>query len=293
MDNTTACLSGIKDIEPAQLFSRMNVLLGERLERKTNDVLHLLKQYNNDWNEVFYITLTRAFGFGSANEAFEQLAKSLPFRYIQKQRTFGSHIEAMLFGQAGMLEEEIEDRHYYGMLRQDYKFFRHKYGLKPVGNHLFGNVRTRAFISLAQLSALWFYHDSLFHIIRDEENPEKLKRLFKVQPSDFWQTHYNFRSSGPASDKSVSEGAANIFMINVVIPILSAYGRKNNLPEYNERAIHFIKGLPAEDNAIVRPFRSAGMEVHNAGDSQAVIQLKKEYCDNKKCFRCPIGFQSP
>jgi hypothetical protein len=289
------CRSRIREIEPIQLSSWVNALLSERLERKTNDILLLLEQYGDDWNEVFYIILTRSFGFGVNSDAFERLAKSLPFRYIQKQRGSSSQIEAMLFGQAGMLTETIAGCHYYSLLQQEYKFFAHKFGLQPLDESLFKNLRMRPnnfpHVKLAQLAALWHRYDALFSTIRDEENPEQIKRLFRVHPSDFWQTHYHFHHASPQAEKLLGANALNIVLINVVVPMLFAFGRKNNLPEYNERAIRFLETIPAEKNMIVSTFCSAGMQAQHAGDSQALIQLKREYCEKKKCLYCRIGFR--
>jgi hypothetical protein len=264
------------------------------LERKTKDILLLMEQYHNDWNEVFYITLTRYFGFGVNNDAFERLAKSLPFRYIRKQRGCYSQIESMLFGQAGMLEETL-DCHYYRLLQQEYKFFRHKFDLSALDAFLFKNLRMRPnnfpSVKLAQLAALWFRYDTLFSIIRDEENPERIKNLFKVPPSDYWLTHYHFGKVSGDKEKVLGENALLTLLINVVVPMLFAYGEKQRLPEYNERALCLMEGLPVEQNAIVSTFANAGISVHHAGDTQALIQLKKEYCEKKKCLYCRIGFR--
>ena len=136
------CLDHITGIAPLHIACWMEALLSERLERKTHDIFLLLDAYQTDWNEVFYITLTRNFGFGVNNDAFERLAKSLPLRCIQKQRNSHSQIEAMLFGQAGMLEEENDD-HYYRLLQREYDFLRHKFGLSPMEDFVFKNLRTR------------------------------------------------------------------------------------------------------------------------------------------------------
>jgi hypothetical protein len=295
-EETLPCLSRIKEIEPIQLSSWVNALLSERLERKTNDILHLLEQYNGDWNEAFYIILTRTFGFGVNNDAFERLAKSLPFQCIRKQRSSSSQIESMLFGQAGMLNESIEGSdHYYSFLQQEYKFLRYKFGLQPLEDSPFKNLRMRPntfpHVKLAQLSALWVRYDALFPIIRDEEDPEQIKKLFRIHPSDYWQTHYHFRQASPNAGKCVGENALNILLINVVVPMLFAFGRKNNLSEYNERAIRILENTPTEKNTIVSTFCNAGIPACHAGDSQALIQLRKEYCEKKKCLYCRIGFR--
>jgi hypothetical protein len=288
------CLPRIREIEPVQLYAWTGALLSERLERKTRDILHLLERYGGDWNEVFYATLTRSFGFGVNNDAFERLARSLPLRCILKQRSSSSQVEALLFGQAGLLDERISC-HYYTLLQQEYGFLSRKFGLQPLDGSLFKSLRMRPnsfpHVKLAQLAALWFSYDALFALVRDEADMERIKKRLKVHPSDYWETHYHFRQTSPKAEKCPGEHALQILLINAVVPTLFAYGQKTAQPEYCERAADFLEHIPAERNSIVSLFGNAGMPLQHAGDSQALIQLKKEYCDSKKCLYCRIGFQ--
>ncbi|WP_455627642.1 DUF2851 family protein [Parabacteroides chinchillae] len=293
-DIPVPCISCIQMIEPLHLSIWTDALLSERLERKTRDIELLLEQHNNDWNEVFYVTLTRNFGFGVNNDAFEWLAKSLPLRYIQKQRSSSSQIEALLFGQAGMLEED-NDCHYYRLLQREYCFLRHKFGLKPLDESLFKSLRIRPVnfphLKLAQLAAIWVQHDTLFSAILDAYSTGEIKKYFRISPSDYWRTHYHFRYASPEKEKPMGENALNILLINTVVPMLFAYGKRNKLPEYCERSMRLLESIPPERNHIVATFTNAGMLVRNAGDTQALIQLKREYCEKKKCLYCRIGFR--
>jgi hypothetical protein len=292
-DIPVPCLYSIKNIEQIHISAWIDALLSERLERKTKDILRLMEQYNDDWNEVFYIILTRCFGFGINNDAFERLAKSLPLHFIYKQRSSCSQIEAMLFGQAGMLEE-TETCHYYRLLQQEYKFLQYKYDLKPLDAAVFKSLRIRPVnfphIKLAQLAAVWHRYNTLFSAILEEEDLQQLKKLFRIQPSAYWDTHYHFKYASPVKEKVLGDGALTIILINVVIPMLFAYGQKNKQDEYCERALRFLENIPPEKNRIVSMYCQAGIQIHNAGDSQALIQLKKEYCEKKKCLYCRIGF---
>lgn len=288
------CFHHIGEMEGVLLSSWMNALLGERLERKTADILRLLEQYKDDWNEVFYIILTRSFGFGINTDAFERLARSLPFRCIQKQRNSHSQIEAMLFGQAGLLEEE-GTCHYYRLLQQEYRFLRNKFGLKPADSIFFKSLRTRPsnfpYLKIAQLASIWHKYDSLFSLFLHEEDPGRIKKRLRIPPSDYWETHYHFRYASPGKVKLLGENALDILLINTVVPFLFAYGKRQRLPEYGERAISLLERIPPENNQIVSAFRKAGVKVCHAGDSQSLIQLKREYCEKKKCLYCRIGFQ--
>ena len=288
------CLDHIAGIAPLHIACWMEALLSERLERKTHDIFFLLDTYQADWNEVFYITLTRNFGFGVNNDAFERLAKSLPLRCIQKQRSSHSQIEAMLFGQAGMLAEENDD-HYYRLLQREYDFLRHKFSLSPMEDFVFKNLRTRPvnfpYLKVAQLAALWVQHDTLFSAILEAGSTGEIKKYFRIPPSVYWETHYHFRYASPRKGKTIGENALNILLINTVVPMLFAYGLHNKRPEYCERATRLLESIPPEKNTIVSTFCNAGIAVRHAGDSQALIQLKREYCEKKKCLYCRIGFR--
>lgn len=288
------CRSRMPDIPSLHWSLWLGALLGERLERKTRHVYTLLEEYRHDWNEVFYIMLTRNFGFGLHSDAFERLARSLPLRCIQKQRSSHTQVEALLFGQAGMLEADY-DCHYYRLLQREYRFLRHKFGLESLDESVFKNLRSRPFnftpLKLAQLAALWVQHDTLFSAILEARTPGEIKRYFRIAPSDYWETHYHFRDTSPQKPKPIGEKALNILLINTVVPLYFAYGQQNKLPEYCERAIRLLESIPPEQNSIVALFAQAGIQIRNAGDTQALIQLKREYCEKKNCLHCRIGFQ--
>lgn len=287
------CASIIKDLDPFLLSSWLNVLASERLERKMQDVFTLLKQQNEDWNEVFYILLTRNFGFGLNSEAFQQLAVSLPLRYIRKHRHSISQVEALFFGQAGMLKDEYGDE-YYRLLRREYEFLSRKFDLKAVDASQFKSMRVRPIgfphLKIAQLSMLWFTHDTLFSQLLEANTLNEIRAFFRFQPSDYWLTHYSFRHQSPERSKTIGENAINIIIINTVASVMFAWGKRKNKLEYCERAIQILERLPAEQNSICRLFTNAGIQLSNAADSQAVIQLKRAYCETKKCIYCRIGY---
>jgi len=293
-DKNISCLSEIGGIDSFFLKSWMDQLLNERLERKTEDIFHLLKAYQEDWNEVFYITLTRTLGFGVNNDAFEWLARNLPFKYLLKHRENRLQLEALLIGQAGLLEEELEDE-YYRSLRKEYRFLKHKFGLESNRNYFFRNLRIRPenfpVVKLAQLAAILSQHDTLFSQILHAVEPDEIKTYFRIPPSPYWLTHYHFRATSPEKIKLLGEDSIRIILINTVVPVLFAYGSYTHQPSYCDRALSLLETLPPEKNHIVTLFSKAGMVPHSAGDSQGLIQLKREYCEKKKCLYCSIGFR--
>jgi Protein of unknown function (DUF2851). len=293
-DTALPCQAHIYTLDSLHIRSWLDALLSERLERKTKDILSLLEHYKNDWNEVFYIILTRSFGFGINSDAMERLARSLPLHCIQKQRGSCSQVEAMLFGQAGMLTEKKGDA-YYRFLQQEYNFLSHKYGLTSIDHSVFRNLRLRPYnfpyLKIAQLAAIWIQHDTLFSIMLNANNMGEIKKHLRLSPSEYWTTHYHFNIESAKKEKLLGENAMNTLIINAVVPIFFAYGLHNKLPEYCEKATHILQYLPPEKNTIASAFNMAGITCNNAGDTQALIQLKREYCEKKKCLFCRIGFR--
>jgi hypothetical protein len=292
-DTPLPCAERIREVESVHLISWLNTLLGGRLERKTEDIFTLLEQYADDWNEVFYITLARNFGFGINGDAFERLARSLPFRHIGRQRADGLQIEALLFGQAGLLAADNDDA-YYRRLQQEYLFLRKKYGLRPLSGFLFRNMRMRPVnfphLRLAQLAAVWTNNGTLFSKILETDRPEALKECFDVSLSEYWDTHYHFQHPSPFKKKTVGRHTTRVITINTVVPLLFAYGKKRRQPEYCTRALRLLEQIPPERNSLITPFTRAGIRVESAADTQALIQLRREYCEKKKCIHCRIGF---
>lgn len=295
-DSPVACLERLPAIDPVFRLQWMDALLAERLERKTDDILHWLDLYQKDWNEVFYILLCRNFGFGVNSDAFERLARSLPLKCILKQRPSASQVEALFLGQAGLLNDSNGNRHhYYRLLQQEYSFLRKKYGLEPLEPHIFRNLRLRPdatpHIKLVELAAIWIRHDTLFSSVLSARTPRELKDFFRVPASAFWDTHYNFLRPSPHRKKQLGENALNMLLINTVVPLMFAYGLYHQMDEHKARALRLLASIPPEQNSIISLFSQVGMKPRNAGDTQALIQLKRNYCEQKKCLYCRLGFQ--
>ena len=286
------CLSYISYINRIHLLSWQEALLGERLENKAKFVMNLLDLYRNDWNEVLYIVLSRNFGFGVNGDALEMLAKSLPLRFIRKQSKSQTQVEALLFGQAGMLGEEKIDP-YHRLLRREYLYLQHKFELKPIEGSAIRCMRIRPngfpSVKLAQLAAILGAHDTLFSLMIEARTPGELKELFRVSASDFWTNRYNFDKYSKPVEKRISETVINNILINTVVPVFMAYGKFGH-EEYIDRAFRLIMSIPPEENAIVRRYKNAGFSVSCAGDSQALIELSREYCEKKKCLSCRVGY---
>lgn len=274
------------------VYSFLGMLSIERLERKTNDIYTHLERFRQSWDEVFYILLTRNFGFGLNADAFERLALSLPFNCIRRHGDSLFQVEALLFGQAGLLDESIDDD-YFLQLQREYHFLRSKYSLSPLEGYLFKRMRVRPHsfpeTRIAQLAVLLQSSGRLFSMVIEKENIDDWMSLFRVSSSAYWHTHYSFGKRSPESTGELGNTSRQILLINTVAPILFAYGRKTATESYCDRAIHLLESLKAEKNVIVSEFSEAGIIARNAFETQALIQLRKAYCDPRKCLFCRIG----
>ena len=292
---TIPCTNRLKDVPKFHLKNWLNALLIERLERKTNDIFILLDKFNNSWDETFYVLLSRNFGFGLNSEVFERLALSLPYFYIQKHSDNIFQVEALLFGQAGLLEDETIMDDYFLQLKKEYHFLRKKYTLNNLDGFLFKSLRVRPQgfpqVRIAQLAAVMQQSKRLFSHILDKEDENLLRLFFHINASEYWQTHYTFGNASTKKTKFPGDASINVILINTVVPILFAYGKKNNIEEYCTRALSILEDLKPERNSLVSEYMKHGIDPLNAADTQALIQLRKEYCDKRKCLYCKVGYQ--
>jgi len=294
-DVSIPCLGKISDIPEVYLSDWKNALLAERLERRTNALFQLLEEYKNDWNELFYITLSRNFGFGINNDAFERLAKSLPLRIIRKHQNSVTQTEALFLGQAGLLEDVESEDAYFLELQKEYDFLRKKYNLIPLESHIFKSLRIRPsnfpHIKIVQLAGIIRKKQGLFSNVLALSELESFYSLFISETAGYWLTHYHFEKTSVKRTKNLGLSTIQLLIINTVVPVFFAYGKKKNSEVYAERAIRFLELLKPESNSIITLFSRAGIQIQNACDSQAIIELKREYCEHKKCIYCRIGHQ--
>jgi hypothetical protein len=289
------CCNYLKTFSPLHIRSWMNALLFERLERKANDIQNLLDRFNYSWADAFYVLLSRSMGFGLNSDAFERLALSLPLNFILKQGDNPMQIEAMIFGQAGLLQEITLADDYTLRLKQEYAFLKNKYTLTPLSKEIFRALRVRPgsspSIRLAQLSALLSNIQGLYSRILESNDLGQARLLLHVNASEYWQTHYNFGEASARKNKYIGDSSLDVLIINAVVPIIFAYGKNTGDESYIEKAMRYLEGLKPESNSIVRLFATYGLPSANACDTQALIQLKREYCEKKKCLYCRIGYK--
>ena len=293
-DSYPPCYRIIPSLSPFTAHSWMSALQMERFEQKATLLNERLKRCQGNWEDAFFITLARNFGFGLNGDAFETWAHRLPFRAVDKHRNDLFQIEAIFFGQAGMLEDSDGDG-YYLRLKKEYTYLQHKFGLIPMDASLWRFLRLRPanfpHIRIAQLACLYHRAYGLLSRIMETETLQGVRDILKGGTSEYWLTHYTFGGSSPSRPKTLSNTSLDLLIINTVVTFLYAYGLHKGNRVLCARAGSFLEELKAENNYITRMWEQCGMKASNAADSQALIQLKKEYCDKKKCLYCRIGYE--
>jgi len=286
-------LPKLQNIFITEMFDKT---LTERLIRKGKEVLILLKNNKNDREETFWQLLSRNFGFKINDEAFEALGKAIPFKLILKYNSNLLQLEALLFGQAGLLEKMIEDD-YTKALQKEYQFLAHKHSLYNIrmDAHQWKFMRTRPYnfptLRIAQLSALLYKKDRILDIFTSYCNPKEYYTVFKATVSDYWKTHYRFGEETNKTQSEISENLIHHCIINVITPYHTALYLEGTSNYNPENSTNLLEKLPAESNKITKEWNKIGIAIDNAYDSQAGIELYKEYCLKRKCLYCSIGTQ--
>jgi Protein of unknown function (DUF2851) len=286
------CHAFYLDIPEIIRLNWLDRLLVERLEQKTEQIALLLNTTDQSWEEAFYIALARNFGLKINAMPFELLAKSLSLHILSKYKNNLFQIEALLFGQAGLLDATLTDE-YAQKLRKEYLFLAQKHQLTPINPDLWKFLRLRPVnfpsVRLAQFSQLIFQSVHLFSKILEAKNVRELEHLFDAGVSEYWETHYIFDKKSPKRSKNTGKDFIQLLLINTIVPFLFYYGKNKNLPDYQDKAMAFLENLPAESNSILDFWANIGAKPRNAYHTQAFLTLTNQYCKEKRCLECAMG----
>ena len=303
-DQYPPCYKIIPDLTKLTIHSWMSALQTERLEQKTEAIKARVDRNNGSWEDGYFTTLARNYGFGINGDAFEMWANTLPLKAVDHHRDDVFQIEAIFMGQAGLLElntipsqyqRDALNEGYFAKLRNEYQYLAHKFSMKPMDATMWRFLRLRPqnfpHIRISQLANLYYSRRAGLSSLVECTTIEQLKAVLATSVTPYWETHYTFGSTSCRNDKNLSPASLNLLMINTAIPMLFAYGKHKSDEALCDRAFDLLEQLKAENNHITRLWQQCGLIAQNAGDSQALIQLKKEYCDKKDCLRCRIGFE--
>ncbi|APG60074.1 DUF2851 family protein [Christiangramia salexigens] len=279
--------SGFSDFQIQHWLER---LYFERLEEKSKAILEVWNRTGNDWEATLFIFLAKTFGLNQNGTAFSDIAHSLDFKILQKNSGDLLKLEALLLGQANLIDSEDT---YALELKKEYEFLKRKYALN--NEHLakpqFFRLRPDNFpsIRLAQLAALYNNKRKLFKDIEITYSKDDLSNIFELEPSEYWQNHYNFGKPHSTRKKKLTKSFIDLLLINCIIPVKYAYNLAG-YPQDLEQIQELISSISAEANAVVDIFNFLKPNIaQNAMESQALVHLKKRYCDKNGCMRCELG----
>ncbi len=287
-----ACEKSIATVPKPFIHTYLERLIVNRLEHKSQHIEKLLAENQHNWEQSFYLQLAANFGFKVNQVPFEMLARNTPLGIIAKHKGNIHQIEALLFGQAGFLNDTFTES-YPLMLQNEYAYLKKKFQLNGIDKHLWKLSRMRPVnfptIRMAQFAGLIHQSSHLFSKVIASQNPDELIKLFKVTASPFWDTHYTFDAAANQLKKNIGKAAIENLIINTIVPFIFVYGKHYGNEEKCELAIQLLEKLSPEKNTITELWTLAGVKPDNALQSQALIELKNNHCDQKKCLQCGIG----
>ena len=289
------CRNVLAHLSTFLVHNWMTSLTLERFEERTRQIMERRESLDKNWEDTFFVTLARNFGFGINGDAFEQWAHSIPMMAVGKHRDDLFQIEAIFFGQAGLLDVHYEDD-YYLRLQREYHYLRQKFSLTPMSGSAWKFLRLRPqnfpHIRIAQLAMLYYEQRLNLSRLLNAENLSEMASLLLTHVSDYWLTHYTFASQpSKPIEKTLSSSSIQLILINSVAPMLFAYGKYKSDQTLCDRAFTLWQQLAPENNAIIRDWTSAGITCENAADTQALIQLHRNYCLRRDCLRCKFGYE--
>ena len=285
------CETDFAQVDDFVVSNWLQRLFIERIERKSQLVEALLESSKNDWEAVLFKMLAKNFGLKVNGESFLSIASSIEFSIVRKIGSNQKQLETLLFGQSGLLEAEKSDP-YYSELRKEYQFLKRKFQLE--NGHVtplqFFRLRPPNFptIRLSQLANLYGKEQQLFSKVIAMDSIKDFYDVFKVGTSEFWKSHYTFESTSRISEKKLTNTFIDLLLINTILPIKFCYAKKSGV-HLGESISELISKIPSENNSITKGFNNLKTVSKNALDSQALIQLKTEYCDKNRCLQCAVG----
>lgn len=302
-DALPPCRDVVTGMSRLAVHSWLSALLAERMSDKTEAIHRRVEYFDGSWEEAFFATIARSFGFGVNSEAFEQWAACVPLAQVAHHRDDAFQVEALFMGVAGLLdpnqmsarqrEAALADS-FFVRMKSEYDYLSLKFHLKAMSRHVWRFLRLRPqnfpYIRLSQLATLYCSRRASIATLTSCATPTAMREALQTSVGEYWRTHYTFGSESRASDKQLSAASRDLLIVNAVVPMLHAWGVYIGDDSLTQRAIDTLETMPPEDNTYIRMWKECGIEAHNAADTQALLQLQHRYCERKDCLRCRFGY---
>lgn len=292
-EDVIPCAKSIGTIAKSIINTQLQGVIVQRLENKTKSIERLLAENNNNWEQSFYLQLASNFGFKVNSIPFEMVARNTSLNILAKHKNNLLQLEALLLGQAGFLDQTLFSS-YAKNLQNEYEYLKRKYQLNFIAPHLWKLSRLRPVnfpeVRLAQFAALIHNSSHLFSKIIQTQSPQEMLKLFQISASSFWDNHYTLNSQSKKTEKVLGLSSIQNIIINTVVPFIFVYGKQYKNEDMSQLALDLLEKIPPEKNSIIEMWKAIGVKPENALESQALIELRNNYCLKKKCLACSIGY---
>lgn len=286
------CASHFPSITSLHLADWMDSLAFERLYAKADRFMELVQNFAGDWEQALYVTLARGLGFGKNADPMERLARSLPLKFLRRYSDSLTSLEALLMGQAGFLNIAPADS-YVEVMRREYAFLSHRFSLRPLDSPGWKMGRMRPqnlpFRRVATLAAMAEGGFSMVSDLLEMTDPDKAVEYFRRPLTGYWADRYTFGLPSARAGETMSRASATVLVINVAVPLFIARGVSQGDDSLIEKGFDWLHALPPESNSIITLFMAGGLPCRDAFTSQALIQLRRVYCEQHRCLYCRLG----
>lgn len=295
---TFPCAEAIAGLPGIQYHGYLSRLLTERIEEKCRIIGRIFSQCDQRWDDTLLKVAIRSFGFGIQSAVFDEWASVLNTLALGKHRDNPTQIEAILFGQAGLLDddsipyyyrENATRNSYYNELKREYRFLENKFGLESISHKSWGNSNSTPHLRIARIASLYSLGRLTMSSITSANTLTEVYRLFSHPLNGYWQNHTCFGGTETTGNGCMKQKQVDVIIINSVVPMLYIYGKHRKEQRYCEMAEDLLHSIEAEDNGIIKKWREQGIKAGCAADSQALLQLSRSYCRAKRCIDCPFA----
>ena len=269
------CSSLINELDPFFLESMKERTLIDRLNRKVKG----LNCLNSDFGQVLYSLLAKSFGTKVNDIPFFELSNQLPLKIIKKENKEFS--TTLVLGVSGNIENELVSE----QLQKDYQFLKEKYslrtmtpfvwkkkGLRPSGFPIFRLIQFSKVVSNFDFNTIFTTFNS-------------------VEMIDFFYTILNFKHEKDFENYNLSDQMKNLIILNCFIPFIWWFGGVKGDFLLKEKALEILSLLKPEKNSVLSKWNKIGVNNKKAYDSQSLLEIYNEFCNNKKCLNCIVGNQ--
>lgn len=287
------CVPEINEIGIESIRSCFRPLIHERMQNRVRRMSGGMSE-GDSVNSFLFHSVMRYLGCHRNNEVMELTARSIPYKHLKRHASDIGALEAMLMGQAGILELEEPRDEYEARLVEEYTFYRAAYDLSAIEPGRFRKLRLRPAAYPARMLAvaaqIFHREGDLLRAITSQQWDE-VKEIIRVEPTEYWRTHIDFGQPHARKLGPIGESLMQILMINAIIPTAYYYAEWTGSYAGKEAALEYLRELPPERNSCITHFRDNGIEPTSALDTQCMLELYTNHCIPYHCLSCPMAIK--